>query len=296
RAKALGRSRFEVFNQEMHARAASSLELEGQLRRALGRHEFVVHYQPILSLEDGRVTSCEALVRWNHPTRGLVGPGEFIPLAEESGVITSLGEWVLKTACGQAKAWQEAGLPALSVAVNLSARQFRTTDLCGTVRQALEATGLEAGRLELELTESVIMDGADEAAATLQKLKDLGVRLSLDDFGTGYSSLSYLKRFPFNTLKMDRSFVSELPRKSEDTAIAKAIIALAHGLSLSVIAEGVETLEQLEFLRTHECDEAQGFLFSRAISAEQFGALLRDGRGLLLPKGAAAANLAAPQR
>jgi diguanylate cyclase (GGDEF)-like protein/PAS domain S-box-containing protein len=296
RAKALGRARFEVFNQEMHARAASSLELEGQLRRALGRHEFVVHYQPIVSLENGRITSCEALVRWNHPTRGLIGPGEFIPIAEETGVITSLGEWVLKTACAQAKAWQEEGLPALSVAVNLSARQFRGSDLCGTVGHALEATGLEAGRLELELTESVIMDGAEEAAATLQQLKTLGVRLSLDDFGTGYSSLSYLKRFPFNTLKMDRSFVSELPRKSEDAAIAKAIISLAHGLSLSVIAEGVETLEQLAFLGTHECDEAQGYLFSRAISAEQFGCVLRDGRGLLLPKGVAAENLAAPEQ
>src|SRR6185436_7529666 len=174
RAKGLGRSRFAVFNQEMHAQAAASLELEAQLRKALGRREFVVHYQPIIDLESGRICSCEALVRWNHPTRGLLAPGQFIPLAEETGLITSLGEWVLATACAQAKKWQEAGLPALSVAVNLSARQFRGGSLCDTVQNALEAASLEPERLELELTESVIMDGAEEASVTLRKLKGIG--------------------------------------------------------------------------------------------------------------------------
>jgi diguanylate cyclase (GGDEF)-like protein/PAS domain S-box-containing protein len=288
RAKGLGRSRFAVFNQEMHAAAASSLELEGQLRKALGRREFVVYYQPIIDLESGRICSCEALVRWNHPTRGLLAPGQFIPLAEETGLITSIGEWVLMTACGQARKWQDAGLPALSVAVNLSAKQFRGGGLCTSVEQALEASGLEPERIELELTESVIMDGAEEAAVTLRKLKALGVRLSLDDFGTGYSSLSYLKKFPFDTLKMDRSFVSELPHKSQDAAIATAIITLAHGLNLTVIAEGIETPEQYEFLRTGRCDEAQGYLMSRPIPADQFTTLLTEGQGLLLPKGAAA--------
>jgi diguanylate cyclase (GGDEF)-like protein/PAS domain S-box-containing protein len=290
RAKGLGRARFAVFNQEMHAQAAASLELEGQLRKALGRREFVVHYQPIVSLESGKIISCEALVRWKHPTRGLLGPGEFISLAEETGVITSLGEWVLQTACAQAKKWQEAGLPALSVAVNLSARQFRGGGLCDTVKNALEATGLEPERLEVELTESVIMDGAEEAAVTLRTLKGIGVRLSLDDFGTGYSSLSYLKRFPFDTLKMDRSFVSELPRKSQDAAIASAIISLAHGLSLSVIAEGIETVEQYEFLKARRCDEAQGYLMSRPIASEQFTTLLSEGQGFLQPKSAPAPN------
>jgi EAL domain-containing protein (putative c-di-GMP-specific phosphodiesterase class I) len=290
RAKGLGRSRFAVFNQEMHAQAAASLELEGQLRKALGRREFVVHYQPIVNLESGKIISCEALVRWKHPTRGLLGPGEFISLAEETGVITSLGEWVLQTACQQAKKWQEAGLPALSVAVNLSARQFRGGGLCDTVKNALEASALEPERLELELTESVIMDGAEEAAVTLRTLKGIGVRLSLDDFGTGYSSLSYLKRFPFDTLKMDRSFVSELPRKSQDAAIATAIISLAHGLNLSVLAEGIETAEQYEFLKGRGCDEAQGYLMSRPIPAEQFTTLLGEGQGFLLPKGVAAPN------
>ncbi len=290
RAKGLGRARFAVFNQEMHAQAAASLELEGQLRKALGRREFVVHYQPIVALESGKIISCEALVRWKHPTRGLLPPGEFISLAEETGVITSLGEWVLQTACQQAKKWQEAGLPALSVAVNLSARQFRGGGLCDTVKNALEASGLEPERLELELTESVIMDGAEEAAVTLRTLKGIGVRLSLDDFGTGYSSLSYLKRFPFDTLKIDRSFVSELPRKSQDAAIATAIITLAHGLKLSVLAEGIETAEQYEFLKNQGCDEAQGYLMSRPIPAEQFTTLLGEGQGFLLPKGVAAPN------
>jgi len=288
RAKGMGRSRYAVFNQEMHADAAASLELEGQLRKALGRREFVVHYQPIVALDGGRIKGCEALVRWNHPTRGLLGPGQFIPLAEETGVITSLGEWVMATACLQARKWQDAGLPALSVAVNLSARQFRGGGLCATVENALEAANLEPDRLELELTESVIMDGAEEAAVTLRKLKGIGVRLSLDDFGTGYSSLSYLKRFPFDTLKMDRSFVSELPHKSQDAAIATAIISLAHGLNLTVIAEGIETPEQYAFLKAGRCDEAQGYFMSRPIPAEQFTALLKEGQGKLVYKDATA--------
>jgi diguanylate cyclase (GGDEF)-like protein/PAS domain S-box-containing protein len=288
RAKGMGRSRYAVFNQEMHAHAAASLELEGQLRKALGRREFVVYYQPIVSLETGKIISCEALVRWNHPSRGLLAPGQFIPLAEETGVITSLGDWVLATACAQAKKWQEAGLPSLSVAVNLSARQFRGGSLCDTVQNALESASLEPERLELELTESVIMDGAEEAAVTLRKLKGIGVRLSLDDFGTGYSSLSYLKRFPFDTLKIDRSFVNELPHKSQDAAIATAIISLAHALNLTVLAEGIENPDQYAFLKAGRCDEAQGYFMSRPIPAEQFTALLTEGQGFLVPKGAAA--------
>jgi len=197
---------------------------------------------------------------------------------------------VIRRACEDLKAWQAAGLKVGPVAVNLSARQFRGGGLCDTVKNALEASSLEPERLELELTESVIMDGAEEAAVTLRTLKGIGVRLSLDDFGTGYSSLSYLKRFPFDTLKIDRAFVSELPRKSQDAAIATAIITLAHGLNLSVLAEGIETPEQYEFLKGRGCDEAQGYLMSRPIPAEQFTTLLGENQGFLLPKGVAAPN------
>jgi EAL domain-containing protein (putative c-di-GMP-specific phosphodiesterase class I) len=251
--------------------------LEHGLRKALDLEQLVIHYQPIIEVATGRIHGTEALLRWRHPDLGLVPPDDFIELAEMTGLITPMGPWILEEACGRTRAWQRGTHFYFSVAVNLSARQFLERDLVSQVKRALRSTGLEARFLELEITESVAMQSAETTLRTLRELKALGVRISIDDFGTGYSSLAYLKRFPIDTLKIDQSFVSDIGTDADDSAIASAVIAMAHGLGLRVVAEGVEREEQLEFLRRQRCDHYQGFLFSRALAADEFGALLRDG-------------------
>ena len=273
-AKETGRNNYQFFTQDMNARALERLSLERSLRRALERDELRLHFQPQYSLADGRMVGMEALMRWEHPEQGLVLPGQFITFAEESGLILPIGDWVLKEACRQNRAWQDAGLPRLPVSVNISALQFRQPDFVDTVERALAVAGLEARYLQLEVTESVIMYETERVTAALQRLKDMGLELAIDDFGTGYSSLSYLKLLPIDRLKIDRSFVRDVPADTDDEAIIAAIIALTRKLGLRTIAEGVETREQLEFLREQGCDEVQGFLLSRPLAPGDCAALL----------------------
>jgi len=276
RAKDAGRNNFQFYARAMNARALDRLKLEGALRNALLRNEFVLHYQPQMDIASGSIVGVEALLRWQPPGEEMIYPADFIPIAEETGLIVAIGEWVLRTACLQQKAWSRGGLLApLRVAVNLSARQFKQQDIVKMVSRALEESGCDAQFLELEITESIVMDSPEAAAATLQKLSDMGVHLSIDDFGTGYSSLAYLKRFPIHSLKIDRSFVRDITTDADDAAIAKAVIALAHSMKLRVIAEGVETLEQLEFLREQQCDQMQGYYLSRPLPARQLESLVR---------------------
>lgn len=280
RVKEHGRNNFRFYAPEMSHMALDRLDMEGNLRRALERDEITVFYQPIVSLQTGAIIGAEALARWNHPRIGMIHPPEFIPLAEETGLIIPLGKRVLKLVCNQLAAWRQAGLPRLQVALNISARQFRQDDLPGLVRQILEETGLEGSTLELELTESMVMHDVENAIAMLRELKHLGVALSLDDFGTGYSSLAYLKRFPIDALKIDRSFVRDIDCEADDAAIARAVIAMAHSLDLRVIAEGVENEAQLDLLGQYGCDDFQGFFFSRPVPAEEFALLVQNGRCL----------------
>jgi EAL domain-containing protein (putative c-di-GMP-specific phosphodiesterase class I) len=259
----------------MHARALERLKLEQGLRHALERRELELHYQPQMELRGGRIIGVEALLRWRHPQRGLISPMEFVPLAEETGLIEIIGEWVLRTACEQAKAWQQARLPALRMAVNLSPRQFLRPGIVNTVGRVLQETGLDPGYLDLEITEGLLMKNVEGSIATLRALKAMGVRLSIDDFGTGYSSLNYLKRFPIDQLKIDKSFVSDLITNQDDNAIALAVIAMAHSMRLKVIAEGVENEAQLAFLQKNRCDEMQGYYLSRPLPPRQITALLR---------------------
>ncbi|NVN91029.1 MAG: EAL domain-containing protein [Desulfuromonadales bacterium] len=277
RAKREGGGSFSFFAPEMNQRAIETMELENALRQALERDEFCLYYQPKVDLASGRITGCEALARWQHPQRGVVSPNDFIPLAEETGLIVPLGTWVLQEACRQAKAWQDQGLPGVSAAVNLSARQFRKGDLPQLVQEILQKTGLDPCWLELEMTESMVMDDPDKAIAIMDKLKHIGARLSLDDFGTGYSSFSSLSRFPIDHLKIDRSFVTDIVTNPNSATIATSIIAMAHRMRLKVIAEGVETEAQLGYLRKHDCDEVQGFFFSRPLPADEFAAFLKKG-------------------
>jgi len=276
RAKEHGRSNFQFYTSEMNERVNDRLALEHALRRALERQEFTLHYQQKVDLRSGEIIGAEALVRWLHPEWALVRPARFIPIAEETGLIVQLGEWVIHEACRQARAWQLAGLKPGVVSVNLSARQFRAEGLVRTVSRILQETGLEPAGLEMELTESMVMHNVESAIATLQGLKSLGVGLSVDDFGTGYSSLSYLKNLPIDTLKIDRSFVRDIGTgaEAEDGVLAAAIISLAHALDLQVIAEGVETDAQLHFLKRHGCDQVQGFLYGEPVPAEQYAELL----------------------
>ena len=281
RAKEQGRNHWQSYAPAMNASMLARLSLESELRHALERGQFHLVYQPQVELDSGTVVGMEALLRWQHPVLGAIAPGDFIHLAEEMGLIVPIGAWVLQTACAQAKAWQRAGLGGLRLAVNLSARQFRQSGLLQSVREILAATGLEARFLELELTESMMMQDVEQAIATMGKLKALGLQLSIDDFGTGYSSLAHLRHFPIDVLKIDKSFVSDILYSADDAAIVHAIIALAHSLRLKVIAEGVETAQQLDFLRQHGCDQMQGYLFSRPLAAPAFEQLLRQ--GIMLP-------------
>ncbi|MDG4552818.1 MAG: EAL domain-containing protein [Candidatus Competibacter sp.] len=273
-AKEQGRNTYRFYTEALTRIAHERLDLERRMRGALERGEFLLHYQPQLSVTEGRIVGVEALVRWQPPGQALVSPARFIPLAEETGLIVPLGEWVLRTACAQAQAWRAAGWPSLLMAVNLSARQIRQPDLVGRVRAALADSGLPAECLELEITESGLMEQGEQAETILRALKETGARLAIDDFGTGYSSLAYLKRFPIDQLKIDQSFVRDIPHDPNDMEIAAAIIALAHTLRLEVLAEGVETTEQLAFLREHGCNLCQGYLFSRPVPPEDLALLL----------------------
>ena len=264
----------QFYSPETNAQLREILACDADLRGALGRNEFVLHYQPQIDLLTGSVSGVEALLRWNHPARGLVSPSEFIPIAEQNGTIVPIGEWVLRTACRQNKAWQEAGLPKVRVAVNLSARQFHHPRLVENVGRILMETGLEARWLELEITESLAVGNEKETIALLHKLREMGIALSLDDFGTGYSSLSQLKHFPLQTLKIDRAFLRDVSNNAENAAMVTGIIGLAHNLCLSVVAEGVETHAQADFLKTSGCETLQGFLFSRPLPAGEAAAFL----------------------
>jgi EAL domain-containing protein (putative c-di-GMP-specific phosphodiesterase class I)/CheY-like chemotaxis protein len=280
-ARRAGGGRYSCHVAEQPGHTATGHDgVAAELRHAVENGELRLHFQPQLSLVSGEMVGAEALVRWQHPERGLIPPGDFIPLAEESGLIIAIGEWVLGEACRQARAWQTAQLPALRISVNLSARHFRVNDLPDTVAAALASSGLEARYLELELTESAMMQDAAKAVQIVDRLKRLGLRISLDDFGTGYSSLAYLSRFAIDCLKIDPSFVRDITSNPVNASIATAMIAMAHKLGKRVTAEGVETKAQMQFLRRHDCDEMQGFYFSRAVPAEELAELLRAGRRL----------------
>lgn len=289
RAKELGRNNYQFYTAEMNAKVHEKLVLQDALRNAIASSEFVLHYQTQVNLQSGRMFGVEALIRWQHPVRGMVSPVDFIPMSEETGLIVPIGDWVLHTACRQNKAWQDAGLPRITISVNVSARQFKEKSLVSRVAHALQESGLEARYLELELTESLIMQDLQQAIATMRELKMMGVQLSIDDFGTGYSSLSALKSFPIARLKIDQSFVRDLPDDEDDKAIVMAVISLGHKLNLRVIAEGAETEQQLAFLRDNDCDEIQGYYFSKPVSAMEIEKLFGT------PLGACAIDAAASE-
>jgi diguanylate cyclase (GGDEF)-like protein/PAS domain S-box-containing protein len=280
RAKELGRNRFQFFTSDVHERVRRRMELATSLREALERDEFELHYQPQVGVVRGGIQGVEALLRWRHPERGLISPGLFVPFAEETGLIVPIGEWVLREACRQNKAWQDAGLPRIPIAVNMSARQCEQDNVTAVVRSALRDSGLDARWLELELTESLSMAHPDQSVPMMQRLKDIGVSLSIDDFGTGFSNLSYLRRFPIDRLKIDLSFVREITRDAGSLAISEAIINMSHQLNLEVVAEGVEEHAQLSLLGDRKCDMIQGYLYSAPVPAEQFARLLREDRRL----------------
>jgi len=281
-AKEMGKNNFQFYQAEMNARALERLELESDLRRAIELNEFVLHYQPQFTGDGRRLTGAEALLRWQHPRRGLIPPAEFVPVLEELGLIAQVGDWLLAEACRQLKRWHREKVRVPKVSVNLSARQFADGQLGTRIAGILMETGIPPACLELELTESILMSDVSEAMHILSGLKRLGLAIAVDDFGTGYSSLNYLKQFPIDVLKIDRSFVDGLPHGEQDAMIARAIIAMAHSLNLMVIAEGVESQAQLDFLREHGCDEVQGFLFGRPMTAEQFAALFSSNTLFLL--------------
>ncbi|WP_460061365.1 putative bifunctional diguanylate cyclase/phosphodiesterase [Pseudomonas sp. H2_H09] len=276
-SKERGPDDFSFYTEDMNLRAQHQQNLESAIRQALERDEFVLHYQPKLALKSGQIVGAEALIRWFQPRSGWVNPTDFIPVAEDSGLIVRLTQWVLRQVCEQAQSWNAMGLPALPVSVNISAIDFRQRDFIDNLATILKETGLPAHQLELEITESVLMQNVDDTVETLHKIKAMGVRLALDDFGTGYSSLSYLRRFPIDVLKIDQSFVRGLNVNSQDAQLISAIIAMGKSLELNIIAEGVETAEQLDFLRAQDCEEGQGFLFSKAVPAKDFAQLLQMG-------------------
>ena len=276
-AKENGRNDFQFFKADMDVPAVKQRSLEGSLLRGLNRNEFLLHYQPKIDLHTGAITGAEALIRWQHPDRGLVLPAQFVPLAEDCGLILEIDRWVLREACKQTRSWQDAGLPPTIVSVNVSAVEFRDKDFLESVRTILRETRLEARYLELELTESVLLQHAAPTTSVLEELKIMGIHLAVDDFGTGYSSLSYLRRFPIEVLKVDQSFVQQIPGDPDDAALLGAVINIGRQLKRQVVAEGVETWEQLAFLQSQHCTEGQGYLFSRPLGADQFAALLQRG-------------------
>jgi len=276
-AKKQGRNNYQFFRRDMQVRLADRQLLEGDLRSALGRNEFLLHYQPKFNLQTGQITGMEALIRWIHPLRGMVPPAQFIPIAEECGLILPIGQWVLLEACREARAWSDSGLGIVPIAVNVSAAEFGDKDFISGVRAVLIATGVEPRNLELELTESVLMQDAESTVRTLGALKTMGVTLAIDDFGTGYSSFTYLRRFPVDALKLDQSFIQEITEDPRDATIVSALINVANSLNQRVIAEGVETRGQLKFLQSHGCGEGQGYYFSHPLAAEQAGELLEAG-------------------
>src|SRR5256886_13942313 len=270
-----GKNGFRFFTKAIKAQSIERLTLETALRRALERDQFSLHYQPKVDMLTGQITGVEALLRWEHPDFGMVSPMQFIPLAEETGLIVPIGRWVLKEACAQNMAWQRRGLRAVSMAVNLSPRQFADAHLLRDIDQALAASGMSPVLLQLEVTESMVMRNVARAIRVLDAIQNRGIRLAIDDFGTGYSSISLMKQFPIDTIKIDRSFVRDLAEDPEDQAIAQAIISMGKALGMTVVAEGVETVEQQDFLREHGCDEMQGYLFSKPLPAKQMADLLR---------------------
>lgn len=276
-AKQLGGNQFQFYSSNIQAVSVELLNLETNLRYALEHSQFQVYYQPQVDLVSGRIIGAEALIRWIHPEQGFISPGQFIPLAEQNGLIVPIGEWVLQTACQQVKTWQEQGLPSLRIAVNLSMRQFNQTDLVDKIVKILTSTQLEPQYLELELTESMLVDNIKLANAQLKALKALGISISLDDFGTGYSSLSYLQKFNLDILKIDRCFITDINHNEKNATITKAIISMAHGLNLHVVAEGVETKGELEFLRQQKCNTIQGYLFSPPVPKDKFAEILKNG-------------------
>ncbi|UCF77247.1 MAG: EAL domain-containing protein, partial [Betaproteobacteria bacterium] len=280
KAKEIGRDSYQFYTPEMNTRALAVLGMENSMRRALDRGEYLLHYQPKAGIANGEITGLEALIRWRHPERGLVSPGEFMPVLEETGLIVPVGQWVLNAVCEQIKAWESAGVQPVPVAVNLSARQFTSKDLGETIKRTLEEHQIDPGLIELEITESSLMVNTEEAVRTLEYLSGLGVSLSIDDFGTGYSSLSYLKRFPLDSLKIDRSFIRDVTTDGDDATITRAVISMAHSLGLKVVAEGVENERQLAFLTEYGCDQIQGYFFTRPLPADDCGVWLREMRRL----------------
>jgi diguanylate cyclase (GGDEF)-like protein len=277
-AKERGRGNAQRYQAGMHGGSENRVQLESDLHTAVALQQFELYYQPKVDARAGTVRSAEALIRWMHPERGIVSPADFIPLAEECGLIGTIGEWVIREACRQARAWQQAGVPTLRVSVNLSASQFRDDRLVDNIRRALDDADLEARYLEVELTESAVMTDPEQSVTILEQLSAMGVLVSVDDFGTGYSSMSYLRRFPIDKLKIDRVFIDEIASRPEDASIVRAIVSLAHSLRLKVVAEGVETSAQLDFLKAAGCDEYQGFHFSRPLPAADFERLIRESR------------------
>ena len=275
-AKQRGRNNFQCFKPGMDTAILEKVRLESDMRIALDQGQFEVHYQPKVNTATGIMHGAEALLRWWHPVRGAISPAEFIPVAEECGLIGPIGTWVVREACRQARAWQLDGLPQLRMAVNLSPSQFRQGDILAIISDALKDAGLDARFLEVELTETAVMSDPEESIAILEKLSAMGVLVSVDDFGTGYSSMSYLRRFPIDKLKIDRSFIREVMSRPEDASIVRAIVSLAHSLRLKVVAEGVESTEQLEFLKTLGCDQYQGYHYSAALAPGEFAELARS--------------------
>ncbi|MEJ5278799.1 EAL domain-containing protein [Pseudomonas sp. MYb541] len=282
-SKERGSDCFSFYTDDMNHRAQHRQNLESAIRQALEREEFELHYQPKLDLKSGRIVGAEALIRWFQPRSGWVSPADFIPVAEDSGLIVRLTQWVLRQACEQAQAWRAMGLAPLCISVNISAIDFRQRDFVDNLATLLKQTGLPPTQLELEITESVLMQNVDETVEILNRIKAMGVRLALDDFGTGYSSLSYLRRFPIDVLKIDQSFVHGLKVNSQDEQLISAIIGMGKSLDLNIIAEGVETVEQLKFLQTQRCEEGQGYLFSKAVPSKDFARLLQAGSATLMP-------------
>jgi diguanylate cyclase (GGDEF)-like protein len=276
RAKNVGRNNFKFYSETMRTKSLHRLDLENLLRTAINEDQFELYFQPKIDANSCRLVGAEALMRWNHPDRGAIAPGDFIPIAEETGLILPIGQWVLREACKQVKVWETSAVGSVPVSVNISSHQFRDSGLIKDVFEAMTSAGIDAGLLELEITESVLLQDVDKTLVELRALKEAGISLSIDDFGTGYSSLSYLKRFPIDTIKIDRSFVKDLHKDADDAAICAAILAMSTQLGLNVVAEGVETMEQLEFLRSHGCHHIQGYVCSRPLSATQFFAMLQD--------------------